>query len=92
VTLDKHYFVSSFISGLSDELRPMVKMLQPPFVRQVTEKACLHELLLEAFVKKHKITLKGSEGSNWQGEISRVATYQAQRGPMHLEHPLIMLP
>ena len=28
-TLTYHYFVSSFISGLKDELRPIVKMMQP---------------------------------------------------------------
>ena len=33
-TLSEAYFVSSFISGLSDEVRPTVKMLQPATVKQ----------------------------------------------------------
>ena len=32
-TLIEHYFVSSFISGLNDELRPIVKMMQPATVK-----------------------------------------------------------
>ena len=32
--LSKAYFVSNFMSGLSDELRPMVKMMKPQTVEQ----------------------------------------------------------
>lgn len=54
--LDEQYFLSSFLSGLNDELRPMVKMLQPTTIRQAAEKARLHELSLEAFTRKHTLT------------------------------------
>ena len=43
-TLDEHYFVSSFLNGLNEELRLTVKMLQPTIVRQAAEKARLHEI------------------------------------------------
>lgn len=45
----------SFISGLKDELRPIVKMMQPATVRQAAEKVRLQELALEAIFKKHKV-------------------------------------
>ena len=69
-TLYEHYFVSSFLSRWNDELRSMVKMLQPTTVRQATEKAHLHELSLEAFVSKHKISSKGL-GGRWQSLMGR---------------------
>ena len=40
----EEYFVSSFISGLGDEVRPMVKMMQPTIVRQAAESARLQEM------------------------------------------------
>ena len=46
--------MSSFISGLKDELRSMVKIMVPTMVRQATEKARLQELTLEAIYKKNK--------------------------------------
>jgi len=52
-SLTKPYFVSNFISGLKDELRPMVKMMMPIMMKQVAEKAKLQELTLEAIFKKH---------------------------------------
>ena len=52
-TLDKSYFVSNFISGLIDELRPTVKMMQPVTVKEAAEKARLHELSLEAIFNKY---------------------------------------
>ena len=39
--LTKVYFVSSFTSGLRNELRPTVNMLQPRFVKHVAESARL---------------------------------------------------
>ena len=38
-TLTNQYFVSSFIRGLKDELRSVVKMMMPTTVRQAIEKA-----------------------------------------------------
>ena len=39
--LTEEYFVSSFISGLGDEVRPMVKMMQPGTVEQAADSARL---------------------------------------------------
>ncbi|XP_052171379.1 uncharacterized protein LOC127787396 [Diospyros lotus] len=47
-----HYFVSSFISGLKDEPRPIVKMMQ------AAEKAKLQELTLEAIFNKYTISME----------------------------------
>ena len=41
LSLPESYFVLSFISGLKDDLRSIVKMLGPVSVRQVAEKARL---------------------------------------------------
>lgn len=58
--LIEQYLESSFISGLKEELRPMVKMMTPSLVRQATEKARLQEMTLEAIFKKHNIPYKPS--------------------------------
>jgi len=53
--LTEQYFVSTFISGLKDELRPTVKLMQPATIKQAAEKARLQELAMEAIFRKHKI-------------------------------------
>ena len=63
-TLIEAYFVSSFISGLNEELRPTVKMLQPVTVKQAAEKAKLQELTVEAIFKKHQIPYKGNNSGH----------------------------
>jgi len=62
--LTEQYFVSSFISGLKDELRSMVKMMMPATVRQAAEKARLQELTLEAISRKNKVLPKTNYNSN----------------------------
>ena len=80
-TLMEHYFVSSFISGLKDELRPIVKMMQPATVRQAAEKARLQELALEAIFKKHKVLLEQSPStSQLLGGNSRAAAVGTNQG------------
>ena len=37
--LTEGYFISNFISGLSEKLRPTVKMLQPQSIKHVAESA-----------------------------------------------------
>jgi len=39
--LSEAYFVSSYLSGLNDELRPMIKVLRPRTVEQASESARL---------------------------------------------------
>ncbi|XP_052201138.1 uncharacterized protein LOC127807380 [Diospyros lotus] len=51
-SLSETYFVSSFISGLKDDMRSVVKMLAPATVKQAAEKARLQELTWEAVFKK----------------------------------------
>lgn len=46
------YFVPSLISGLSEELRPTRKMLQPRTIKQAIESARLQELSVKALMKK----------------------------------------
>ena len=50
--LTEGYFISSFVSGLSEELRLTVKMQQPRTVKQAAECARLQELTVEALMKK----------------------------------------
>ena len=58
-TLTEGYFVSSFISGLNEEVCPTVKMFQPKIVQQAVECAKLQELTVEALVKKQRDVNKG---------------------------------
>ena len=56
--MPKSYFISSFISGLRDDLRSVVKMLGPESVRQAAEKARLQEVTWEAVFKKLEVTVE----------------------------------
>ena len=55
-SLIEQYFVSSFINGLTDEVRPLVKVMQSATVKQAAKKAQLQELALEAIFKKCKMS------------------------------------
>jgi len=63
-TLTDQYFVSSFISGLKDELRSMVKMMMLMTIRQVAEKARLQKLTLEAIFKKNRVAMRPLPSQN----------------------------
>ena len=52
--LSEAYFVSSFISGLKDDLRSVVKMLAPTIVKQAAEKARLQKQTWEVVFKKNR--------------------------------------
>ena len=52
--LDESYFVSSFISGLKDEIKPMVKMFKPQSLSKAFEVAELQEYALEIQSKQSK--------------------------------------
>ena len=64
--LTEEYFVSSFISGLGDEVRPTVKMMQPRTVEQAADSARLQELTIEALMKKQMSQVKGVITDGWQ--------------------------
>ncbi|KAL4310801.1 hypothetical protein GQ457_01G015560 [Hibiscus cannabinus] len=53
-SLDEEYFVSSFISGLKDELKHRVKVHEPRTVTDAFRKAMLYELSLEIDAKRTK--------------------------------------
>ena len=52
--LSKVYFVSSFLSRLSYDLRPMIKMIRPQTIEQAVESARLQEMVVEALMKKQR--------------------------------------
>nr|XP_027126124.1 uncharacterized protein LOC113742491 [Coffea arabica] len=56
--LDELYFVSSFISGLKEEIRPMVKMFKPQTLSKAFEIAELQECSLEVQAKQSRSTSK----------------------------------
>lgn len=47
--LDEYYFLSGFIGGLRDEIRPMVRMLRPTNLAHAFEIARLQEPLLQSY-------------------------------------------
>jgi len=57
--LTNEYFVLSFISGLSDDLRSMVEMMRPRSVQEAIEDALLQELTVEALMKRQRGQNKG---------------------------------
>jgi len=56
--LSEEYYVSSFISGLGDEIRPMVKMM-PSHGETSCESARLQEMIVDAMTKKQRNQTKG---------------------------------
>lgn len=64
--LDEPYSVSSFISGLNEELRPVVTIKEPTTINRAAEKAKLQELALEAIFKKQRMVTRGLNTSNPQ--------------------------
>ena len=78
-TLNKSYFVSNFIRGLKDELRFTVKMMSTAMVKQVTEKARLQELALEAICRKHGLQPRSSSISSQQIESTSMAANQVMQ-------------
>lgn len=70
--LSEAYFVSSFMSGLNEELRPMVKMLHPETMEQAAENARLQEIMIEAIMKKQR---QHSKGANVGPAIPMVKGY-----------------
>lgn len=58
--LSEAYFVSSFMSGLNEELRPMVKMMKLQTVEQASESARLQEMMVEALIKKQRQLPRGA--------------------------------
>ena len=57
--LSETYFVSSYLSGLNDKLRPMVKVPKPQSMEQALENARLQELVVEALIRKQRQQTRG---------------------------------
>ena len=76
------YFVSSFLSVLGEDLRPMVKMIRPRTVEQVVERAKLQEMVVEALLKKQRVQQQRTVHSgNWQqGGNSKGVNKEMVRG------------
>nr|CAD1831413.1 unnamed protein product [Ananas comosus var. bracteatus] len=67
------FFLSSFLSGLKDEIKSAVKMLQTKTLAQAFELAKLQEQTMSAMMRKSRMILKEEE----EGQCILVAT----RGP-----------
>ncbi|KAK1372370.1 hypothetical protein POM88_028563 [Heracleum sosnowskyi] len=63
VNLGERYFMSSFISGLRSELKPMVRMMKPTSLMDAIEVAQFQEQTIEILVKKHEGKKSGQ--STW---------------------------
>ncbi|KAL4281537.1 hypothetical protein GQ457_03G002250 [Hibiscus cannabinus] len=71
--LSEGYFVSSFISGLKEELKHKVKVLEPKSVFDAARQAKLYELAMEIETKKQKYVSKNITYSN-QSSLQKVYT------------------
>lgn len=79
-SLPESYFVSSFISGLRDDLRFVVKMLGPVSVRQAAKKARLQEVTWEAVFKKNRPWPQGGSTVNRGGSSYGGKQFQTEHG------------
>ena len=77
--LTEAFFVSSYLSGLNDELRPMVKVLRPQTVAQASEDARLQELVVEALLKKQRQQRKGMVAGTQNG-VERYFSREVGKG------------
>lgn len=80
--LPEHYFVSIFISGLKDELRPMVKMFKAMTLAKAIEQAKLQELPCETLFKKTKSLSRTNTNTTFQ-HLSSSATTSAHTKPQN---------
>lgn len=77
----KAYFVSSFISGLNDELKLTAKMQQPKSVKEATEGARVQEMLVEALMKKQQFSFCSNQMAfNREGSKEAVKFGQNTKG------------
>lgn len=60
--LPEDYFVSSFVSGLREDLKPTVRMMKPPSLLEAFEVAILQEQAVELSARKFKASVK------WNGD------------------------
>ncbi|KAH6764368.1 hypothetical protein C2S51_015617 [Perilla frutescens var. frutescens] len=66
----ENYFLASFISGLSEELRAVITMFNPTNLEQSIELGRNQLITMDALTKKLKTTTR-SYGSNWTAQITK---------------------
>ncbi|XP_071918893.1 uncharacterized protein [Coffea arabica] len=69
--LDKEYYVSSFISGLKDEIRTMIKMLRPMNLSEAFELAALQEEALRLQTRTYK---EGGKAASENSHLNLLVT------------------
>ena len=78
--LDEKYFISSFISGLKGELRPMVRLMKPGTLLDAIEIAQYQEQTVDILVKKSD-TKKVNVSTKWSGDDKKInATESSGKG------------
>ncbi|EEF36539.1 conserved hypothetical protein [Ricinus communis] len=80
---DESYFMSSFVSGLNEEIRSMVKLLKLATLSQAYERAKLYEKSIEAMFKRHKFLPK----TNYQQPCKSNFTKNSTPTPSFLYRP-----
>ena len=71
--LNPHLTEGYFINGLSKELRPIVKMLQPRSIKHAAKSSRLQEMTVKALMKKHQLL----------AETHLANSSQLERNPNH---------
>lgn len=69
--LTESYFISSFISGVKEEIKPMLRLLKPSSLIEAFEIAVMQEQSLEVMQRKHKWGSKGWGGQKGQSLASQ---------------------
>ncbi|KAL4363523.1 hypothetical protein GQ457_04G038370 [Hibiscus cannabinus] len=75
--LEEGYFVSSFISGLKEDIKHRVRVHEPRVLADAYRKAKLHELAMEIEGRKYKYQQKLSFSSNTQGTLGKTSNQPA---------------
>ncbi|XP_027088762.1 uncharacterized protein [Coffea arabica] len=86
--LDENYFISSFISGLKEEIKPMIKMLKPVTLTEAFELSQWQEYALKLQHKNYKENVKPL-GENRLGLTRSTANTQgtaAYKVPFYNSH------
>lgn len=61
--LIESYFVSSFISGLQEDLKSMLRVLKPPTLFVAFEQVRLQEILMEVVVRKSTMSWRTNQNT-----------------------------
>lgn len=76
--LPESYFISSFVSGVKEEVKPMIKMMKPSTLLEAFEVALLQQQSLDVFERIKRTSSEGPYQKNNYGQASRMEGFKGR--------------